>query len=177
MQKFTKLLTLLSIFTVLLIATGCGPSRMVLKANCPDLREIKAPEGKAAMVIGRATNFGGAINIDNYLDKKFIGTTRGRGFFTTIVEPGEHYVIGDAENWDVLKLGFERGKTYYVGQGVRLGVFSARTSYTVMTGDQLYREMDGHCQYYELDPTANVSDLSDEDFARLTSDGKKGTTR
>ena len=51
----------------------------------------------AKLVIYRGTSFGFAVKLDNYLDEKFIGQTKGKSFFITTVEPGEHYVIASGE--------------------------------------------------------------------------------
>lgn len=157
----------------LLLSGGCSPSRMIAKESCPDLREIKPPAGKSALVIGRTTIFGGAVNIDNYVDRKFIGTTRGKGFFTSTVEPGQHFAIADAENFDAVLLNFEPDKTYYLRQEIRMGVLSARTKYDIDESKKMYDEMDGKCQYYELDPAANVPDLKEDKFNEIVAEYKK----
>jgi hypothetical protein len=157
----------------LLFSGGCSPSRMIAKDECPDLREIKPPAGQSALVIGRTTIFGSAINIDNYVDRKFIGTTRGYGFFTTTVEPGQHYVIADAENFDAVLLNFEPDKTYYLRQEIRMGILSARTKYDIDDSKKMYDEMDGKCKYFVLDPSANVPDLKEDKFNEIIADYKK----
>ena len=165
-----KRIILAGICCVLL--AGCSPSRMVAKTPCPDLREIKPQAGKAALVVGRTTSFGGAVNIDNFVDQKFTGTTRGQGFFVTNVEPGEHFAIADAENFDTLFLNFEPDKTYWLHQGVRLGIMSARTASEWMDAKKMYDEMGGNCQFYELDSKEKVADLEEKIFKKLVTDYK-----
>lgn len=155
------------------LIAGCSPSRMVAKMPCPDLREIKPPVGKAALVVGRTTVFGSAINIDNFVDRKFTGTTRGRGFFVTNVEPGEHYAIADAENFDTVFLNFEPDKTYWLHQGIKMGIMSARTAYEWMDAKKMYDEMGGNCQYYELNPNEKVADLEESTFNKLVKEYKE----
>ncbi len=160
----------------LLFAGGCSPSRMIAKEPCPDLRGIKPPAGKSALVVGRTTILGGAVNIDNYVDRKFTGTTRGRGFFATTVEPGQHYAVADAENFDSALLNFEPDKTYYLFQEIRMGILAARTAYSVTDGDKMYSAMDGNCQFFEVDKDANVPDLKEEKFNDIVADYKKDHT-
>lgn len=169
MKIFILLIGVCSLF----LSGGCSPSRMIAKDVCPDLREIKPPAGKSALVIGRTTIFGGAVNIDNYVDRKFIGTTRGKGFFASTVDPGQHFIIADAENFDAVMLNFEPDKTYYLRQEIRMGVLSARTKYDIDESKKMYDEMDGKCQYYELDPSANVPDLKEDKFNDIVTDYKK----
>lgn len=146
---------------------------MVAKNPCPDIRGVVAPKGKAALVLGRTTVFGGAVNIENYLDKKFIGTTKGHSFFISSVEPGLHYVTARAENFDTVLLNFEPDKTYYLQNEIRMGVFFARTKYDIVDAQHLFNDMDGKCNYYEADPSSPGEDLTDEEFKEIVADYQK----
>lgn len=162
-------LVLLSTLTV----TGCGPRHMLAKEPCIDIRGVVPAPGKSALVVGRTTIFGSGVNIENYLDKKFIGTTKGHSFFVSPVEPGSHYVTARAENFDTVLLNFEPDKTYYLQNEIRMGVFIARTKYDVVDAQHLYKDMDGNCYFYEVDASSIGENLSDDEFKEIVSDYKK----
>lgn len=166
------LMSVLIVFSILTMS-GCGPRHMLEKEPCIDIRGVVPPPGKSALVVGRTTIFGGAINIENYLDKKFIGTTKGHSFFVSPVEPGFHYVTARAENFDTVLLNFEPDKTYYLQNEIRMGVFIARTKYDVVDAQHLYNDMDGKCHFYEADQSSPGDDLSDEEFKEIVEDYKK----
>ena len=163
---------LLLVISVIALS-GCGPRHMVAKDPCPDVRGVVAPKGKAALVVGRTTIFGGGVNIENYLDKKFIGTTKGHSFFISPVEPGLHYVTARAENFDSVLLNFEPDKTYYLQNEIRMGVLFARTKYEVVDAQHLFNDMDGKCNYYEADPSSLGDDLSEDEFKEIVADYQK----
>ena len=143
-----------SIFAIALLAlVGCAPSYKVKKEECPDLRKIKPEAGKAALVIGRTTRFGGGVNFEHYLDRDFIGSTKGYGFFVTPVDPGTHYVTAAGENHFTKLLQFEPNSTYYLQDEVRMGVWKARVALSNATGNQMYQEMDGDCSFFAKDPS------------------------
>lgn len=159
----------LSAMMICLVSTliGCAPRYMVTKNPCPDVRGVVPSQGKSALVIGRTTTFGGGVNIENYLDKKFIGTTKGRSFFVSSVEPGLHHVTARAENTETVLLNFEPDKTYYLLNAIRMGVIFARTKYYLMNAQEFYNDMDGTCNFYEADKSSPGADLSDEEFTYI----------
>jgi len=164
---------LLLAFSFVLLLVGCAPNYMVAKEHCVDIRGVVPSPGKSALVVGRTTTFGSGVNVDNYLDKNFIGTTKGRSFFVTSVEPGRHYITSQAENLDTVLLNFEPGKTYYLLNSIRMGVLFARSKYYLMDAQQFYNDMDGTCNFYEIDKTGPGSDLSDERYKQVVDDYKK----
>ena len=94
----------LAVAATLLVAS-CGNFGMVQQEQRP---EIKAPANKAMLVIIRATNFGFAVVVDNYLDGEHIGQTKGKTYFLTEVEPGTHYVMSQAENVGCARFDFDK---------------------------------------------------------------------
>jgi len=165
-------ITVLILVVFTLTLSGCGPRYMVAKDPCPDVRGVVAPAGKSALVIGRTTIFGGGVNIENYVDKKFVGATKGHSFFVTPVEPGLHYVTARAENFDTVLLNFEPDKTYYLQNEIRMGVFFARTKYDFVDAQHLSNDMDGKCNYYEVEGASPGAALTDDEFKRIVEDYK-----
>jgi hypothetical protein len=141
-----KLLLLLLMLSLL---SGCATTSMVTLDQPPDL----APRpDQATLVIIRNTFFGGPIVFWHYLDGTFIGETQGRSYFITPVTPGPHYVAVASENNAVAHFDFKPGKTYYLGEGVTMGVWRARTSgFYPMTQEAALEAM-ASSSYLHYDP-------------------------
>ena len=147
-----------------LLGTGCGPQYMIKREQCPDLRTIKPPAGKGAVIIGRTTKFGGGVNFEHYLNQKFIGSTKGYGFFVTPMDTGDQFVTGQAENHSTVYLKVEPDKTYYLQDVVNMGVFKARVDLQRITSESMYKEMEGDCSFFVLDSTQKVDKLDSDEW-------------
>jgi len=125
-------------------------------------------------VILRTTSFGGRKEMNNYLDGKHIGTTLGKCFFIREVAPGPHTLIGDSENKYVVKLEFEAGRVYFIQQTVRMGVWSARTTYEPLTLAEAKKELkERDMQFLVNDPKSEGDKLSDSDLKEALADYAK----
>jgi hypothetical protein len=144
------------IISLIFLIAGCATTHMAKPDKAPDL--IFYPD-KARLVIIRETFFGGAIVFWNYLDGKLIGETQAKTYFVTPVTPGPHYVVIATENTCVAHFNFKPGKTYFLGQGVSMGIWRARTSgFYPMTQEDAEKAMK-HCNYLEYDPTTGQEDM------------------
>ena len=152
---------------VLLTTIACAPpASMVSKTPPASLAAVTPEPGKAALVISRTTSFGGAIAFRTYLDKTYIGSTRGKSYFMkTNVEPGEKHVSSWGENGVAVKVPFAPDKVYFLQQNVSLGMWKARV---VMEGVNAKRLDSGDLKgigYFEFDPSKDHDrDLTDEEF-------------
>ena len=104
-----------------LIAVTIVAASLVFMAGCVSkllynktLPEIKAPADKALCVIIRPTAFMGSDFVPIYCDQKYVGATEGNTMLTFDVEPGEHYIIGNATNKSKAKFNFVAGKIYFI---------------------------------------------------------------
>lgn len=154
------------------VLSGCSLHNMVPVANCPDVRGIAPPPGKAALVIAetmREENYDleDNPNIENFLDRKFIGRLKSYSFFVTMVEPGRHYVVANGENRETVLMDFEAGKTYYLEQETRMGLYLPRTRFIPVKADRLYYDLQGKCACYAPDPLKPGRDLDEERFAEI----------
>jgi hypothetical protein len=147
-----------------LLGTGCGPSYMIKREQCPDLRTIKPPAGKGAVIVGRTTKFGGGVNFEHYLNQKFIGSTKGYGFFVTPMDTGDQFVTAQSENHNTVYLKVEPDKTYYLQDGVSMGLMKAHVFLDRVKGEDMYKSMDGDCSFYVLDSTQKVDDLDPDEW-------------
>ncbi len=144
------------LITCLVLLSGCATGVMVTRDTRP---EITAKADSATLVIIRGTWFGGAVAFSNYLDGKFIGETTGKTYFVTPVNPGSHYVVVAAENVAVANIDFQPGKTYFLHEGVVMGLWRARTSgFEPLTYQQAMESM-RECKYQEMDAGKTVEDM------------------
>ncbi|OGP67613.1 MAG: hypothetical protein A2031_09610 [Deltaproteobacteria bacterium RBG_19FT_COMBO_43_11] len=149
-----RLLTLAMLFIVLL--SGCAATSMVAPDRKPDL----TPRADSAtLVIIRDTSFGFAIVFWNYLDGKLIGETKGKTYFVTNVKPGPHYVVVATENAAVAHINFQAGKSYYLREGVIMGVWRARTNGFSPLNKQEAIEAMNNCTYMEYNAKSGGEDM------------------
>jgi hypothetical protein len=114
------------------------------------------------------------VTIENYLDKKFIGQTKGKSYFITDVAPGQHYVMGHAENWSAARINFEAGRTYFLNQDIRMGVWMARTNFTPLTANDAMSQInESGMEYRVYDTKKPGEDMSDKDFNEVKADFDK----
>lgn len=158
-----------TLFVMPLFLFGCGgPKHMITMETKP---AIAPKTDKALLVIARTTSIGFAVTIENYLDKKFIGQTKGKSYFITDVTPGQHYVMGHAENWGVARINFEAGKLYFLNQDIRMGVWMARTGFTPLTADDAAKQLNEEGMEYRVyDTKTPGEDMSDKDFSEAKDD-------
>lgn len=154
------------------LVSACSPSHMTKKEDGFNIRTVKPAPGKAALVVARTTSFGGAVNFYNYIDRKFIGVTRGKGCFVKNgIEPGSQYLIARTESLETGKILFEADKVYYIQETPRIGVMVARVTLTPVTPEHLSAEIgDGGCTYYEIDEKDRAEDLTDHEINEAVTD-------
>jgi hypothetical protein len=145
---------------------------MVKVAVCPDLRTIKPPAGKSALVIAETSQYENYDlddnpDIHNYLDRKFIGTIRSFSFLVTTVEPGEHFVTSNGENNETILLNFKPDTTYYLKQERSMGIFLPRTRYIQVNGDRVFNDMNGKYFCYASDALNPGADLDADRFKEI----------
>lgn len=160
------LLTLLSGLAVMAMVACAPPAAMIQKNPPAAVSAIKPEPGKAALVISRTTNFGGAIEFRTYLDKVYIGSTRGKCYFAkTNIDSGTRFVSSFGENGVAVKVNFEPNKVYYLQHNVSMGVWKARVVMEALNAKRLDSGDLSGCTYYEYDPAKNeTKDLTEEEF-------------
>jgi len=160
------------LFVVPLFLTACGgPKHMIIM----DVKPKLAPKaGVAVLVIVRTTSFGGGVTIENCLDRKLIGQTKGKSYFITDVKPGRHYVMAHAENWATARINFEANKVYFLDQGIYMGVWMARTGFTPMTAEDALKQInESGMSYGEYNAKSPGEDMSEKDFNEAKADFEK----
>jgi hypothetical protein len=169
MRKFLFLVLLT--LPVLLMSCAAGTVHMIEQDVKPPLG-IKP--GKAVLAIVRTTSFGWAIVIDDYIDGKMIGQTRGKSYFITDVTPGTHYVMAHAENIAAAKIQFEAGRIYFLDQGIYPGVWKARTGLSAMTAEEALKQINENgCDYRVYNTQKPGEDLDPKDYQETKADFEK----
>jgi Protein of unknown function (DUF2846) len=164
---FLALLTM----PVFLMSCAAGTVHMLEQDVKPPLA-IK-PD-KAVLVMVRTTSFGWAVVINNYIDGKMIGQTRGKSYFITDVTPGTHYVMAHAENIAAARIQFEAGRIYFLDQGIYMGVWKARTGLSAMTAEEALKQINEKgcdCRVYNTQKPGE--DLDPKDYQQTKDDFEK----
>jgi hypothetical protein len=134
-------------------AKACGSETVNFEART-DKSQHPTPEppaDKALIYVLRTTMIGFKIDSKLAVDGKWVGVNRGNTYFFFTVDPGEHYFCSESENQSYLALTVEAGKTYYLQQKVKAGVWKARTELVVMAEDVGRKELaDVHLSVFEI---------------------------
>ena len=121
--------TLPILLLALALSACAGTGGSIVQRERPRLGT--RPES-ATLVLIRPTSYGWGVTIDNFLDGKLIGRTRGKSYFVAQIAPGTHYLMARAENISVARLAFEAGKIYFVHEAILPGFWKARTMLSML---------------------------------------------
>jgi hypothetical protein len=111
-------------------APSAPAAPVVAKLNAVDA----APEDKAQIVFFRPSRFVGmAVSFSVREGDKGIGKLTNGSYFVHLTEPGIKEYNISFEARDTLKMEVEAGETYYVTQGIAMGVVAARPNITPST--------------------------------------------
>lgn len=109
------------------LVSGCASVPMASLDDDAKAKTFAVREGKSNIYVYRNESFGGAIPMTVALDGKVAGQSGPKTYFLFEVEPGPHEVSSIAENNATLRLNTETGKSYYVWQEVKIGMWMARS--------------------------------------------------
>lgn len=109
------------------VISGCASVPMASLDEDTQAKTFAVREGKANIYVYRNESFGGAIPMTVALNGKVAGQTGPKTYFLFEVDPGTHEVSSIAENTATVKLDTAPGKSYYVWQEVKMGVWMARS--------------------------------------------------
>ncbi len=101
-----------------------------------------APDDKAMIYVLRSTMIGYKIHSKLAVDGNWVGVNRGKTYFYFPIEPGERFFCSESENQSYLALNVEAGKTYYLQQQVKPGVWKARTQLVVLDEDEAKKKLE-----------------------------------
>ncbi len=122
-MKKNGLMGLLLALVVLL--SGCASVPMASLEDDAQAKRFTAKADKSNIYVYRNENFGSAIAMTVSLDGKVAGQSGPQTYFVWEVAPGSHEIASHTENVSTLKLTTEAGKSYYVWQEVKMGMWMA----------------------------------------------------
>lgn len=152
-----KRLRIIGAIIALLCLYGCAPANVGKSAY---MREAQAPtgpppKGQAMLCILRPHGLPSEL-FAIYDGATFIGLSQSHCYFCYKCEPGEHLIIGIAQNKDAFRANLEAGKTYYAIVELRMGWFRSRMHWSlVRRGSELWSRVDKmlpSLQYVEPKP-------------------------
>src|SRR3974390_2679839 len=82
---------------------------------------------KASIYLYRPESLGFAAPITIAIDGRVTGKTLGQTYLLLEVDPGEHEIASLSEDMATLRLNAEPGKSYYVWQEVKVGLWKVRS--------------------------------------------------
>lgn len=117
---------------------ACGSKEMDFSVRT-DKKQHPMPESapdKAVVVVIRPTMMGQKIQTKLAVDGKWMGVNRGDNYFFFMLDPGEHYFCSKAENESLLVLKLDAGKTYYLQQKMKMGMWKARNQLVLLDDNE-----------------------------------------
>jgi hypothetical protein len=113
---------------------ACG-SKEIKYSTKTDKKQHPVPEppaDKALIFVIRPTMWGNKVQTKLAVDGEWMGVNRGDNYFFFTLDPGEHYFCSDSENRSLVTLKVEAGKTYYLQQKIKMGMWKARNKLVVL---------------------------------------------
>lgn len=161
-KSLTKWIVIYALMGLTLFLVSCAGPHMITKSNKP---EFEAKSGKALLVIVRTMSIFGSVPVENYLDGKLIGITRGKSYFITDVNPGKHYLMARADNMVTTRVDFEPEKIYFLQQSIIPGGIFTMTAFYVFTYEEAMKQMnESGSRFLVYDPGDSDTYLSEKDF-------------
>ena len=114
------------IISATLLFSGCASVQMASKAESAKAKEFNAPsQGNAGVYLYRNSFVGKALKKDLWINGKCIGESAPDVFFYTEVEGGKLHKIDTESEFspNTLDLMLEAGKSYFIRQFIKMGVF------------------------------------------------------
>lgn len=121
-----RLMTAL-LLTGIMLLHGCASVPMASMEEDAKAKTFTNVSGKASLYIYRNEMFGGAIPMTVTINGRTLGQSAAQTYFRLNLEAGKYTVESHAENVSNLALSLESGKTYFVWQEVKMGLFFARS--------------------------------------------------
>lgn len=141
MKKLYYLIILFIFSTI--IFTGCASVPMSSLDNDLLGKRFLAQNNKSNIYLYRNESMGGAVLLTISLDGKVAGQTAAQTYFLWEVDPGNHEVSSLAENVSTLNLATSPGKSYFIWQEIKMGMWTARSLLQEVdreTGEQAVNE-------------------------------------
>ena len=108
------------------LIAGCSATKKADAELDTQIKNLSPPSGKALVYILRPNSYGSMAVFNATVNGDFIGSTGGKRYIYTILEPGTYTFTTKGENRKELPIVLEAGQTYFLEQEVHMGIMSAR---------------------------------------------------
>lgn len=125
----------LAILGFILMLSGCASVQKESLAVSSKAKQFTPEKELANIYLYRNEVFGGAIRMNVTVDSKLAGATGPMTFFNWKLEPGKHVFKSLTENTAVLTLDVDAGKSYFIWQEVKMGMWAAGSQLHEVTYD------------------------------------------
>ena len=129
-MKAMRILLLLGALAALV--SGCASVPMTPPEADASAKRFQPRPGMANIYLYRNETFGAAVTMSVSLDGRIMGRTGPKTYFLWEVPPGRHEIQSHTENLETLAVNAEAGKSYYIWQEVKMGMFSPRSLLQLM---------------------------------------------
>ena len=112
-----------------LVATvsGCASVPMASVDEDAKAKTFSVQPGKANIYLFRDEVMGAAVGVPVMLNGKMAGKTSSKSYFMWEVSPGDYELMSVAENTSTVRVRAQAGRSYYVWQEIKMGLFQPRT--------------------------------------------------
>lgn len=107
--------------------SGCASVPMASMDEDAKAKSFVVQKDKSNIYVYRNESLGSAIPMTVALNGKVAGQSAAQTYFLFEVDPGAHEVSSISENTSTVKLIAVAGKSYYVWQEVKMGMWMARS--------------------------------------------------
>ena len=115
---------------------ACASVQMAKPDRDLAAKQFEAPPDQALLYVYRDETFGAAMKLTVLVDGQHVGDTAAHTFLLVPVAEGRHQVVSKAENDATVEFTAQNGKSYFVWQEVKFGVFSARSALHLISEQQ-----------------------------------------
>ncbi|WP_426270413.1 DUF2846 domain-containing protein [Dyella kyungheensis] len=122
-----KFVTAMSIIAMLVLS-GCASVPMASKNDDAMAKQFRPSTDKAVVYVYRNETMGAAIKMPLLIDGQSVGDTAAKTYLRRELAPGSHTIVSKTEEDSTLTLDMQAGKTYFVWQEVKMGMFAARSA-------------------------------------------------
>jgi hypothetical protein len=119
----------------MLLATGCATVPMASMDSDTTAKTFALKKDKSSIYLYRNELISGGVTMTVSLDGRVVGQTGPKTYFLLEVAPGLHEISSVSENVSTLNLNTEAGKSYYVWQEVKMGLWKARSVLQQVDGE------------------------------------------
>jgi uncharacterized protein YceK len=148
MKKYT--LVLLAVLSSLVLS-GCATVPMASKEADDKAKTFSlATNDKASLYIFRDSTFGGALKKKLKIDGQVIGESAPETYFHIFATPGKRTLSTESEFSDnSLEVNLEAGKSHYVRNYMKMGVFIGGANLEVVADDEAKKAIVESCKLAE----------------------------